>query len=139
MRFFLKSSAERKVTLSLKQIDAHIARWLPGTEFIFEVTRKKKLASDPMRRYYWAVVLPVFLEAYGYDPDDADTVHRHLKILFFGVKPDDHGIYLDKEIPSVFGDKSDVEVPIKWKFTEWVIRKSAEEGHYTPDPGEDMR
>ncbi len=80
--------------------------------------------------------MPILLDACGYERDEDLAVHRHLKILYFRVKKDKRGIYRDKDIPSVFGDDSTLPVSDKKKFTEFVIRKCAENGGYVPDPGE---
>ena len=98
--------------------------------------RRQKTVSGPMRRYYFAVVLPGLMRAVGYEPEEADAVHRQLKIVFFNVKPDAHGIYRDKDIPHVFANESKLKISEKIPFVEWVKRKAAENGEYIPDPGE---
>ena len=136
MKFKIRSNPDRRLPLDLTIINAHAARWKPGTVFEVSVKRVQRKVSDPMRRYYFAVVLPVFLNAYGYDPEEALVVHERLKTLFFHVQPDDHGVYRKGTVPSVFGNDSEVPIDQKTAFMDWVKRKSAEEGKYTPDPGE---
>jgi hypothetical protein len=79
------------------------------------------------------------LDAYFYDRDEADAVHRHLKILFWNVQPDKHGIYRDKDIPSVFSNEPTVPQEERKAYIDWVIRKAAQSPdnpQYVPDPGE---
>lgn len=137
MKFKLKSNHERKIALNLDAINIYVNKWKPGTEFEFEIVRRQKKISDPMRRYYFAVVLPPFMEHLGYEPEEQMIFHRQLKIVHFQVEPDRHGIYREKDIPSVFGDESELGIDIKQKFVEWVKRKAAQEGVYIPDPGEE--
>jgi hypothetical protein len=137
MEFKLKSNENRQLSINMEQINLYASRWKPGTWFDFKVVRKVKRKSDPMRRYYFAAVLPPFMEHLGYEPEEQMIFHRQLKIVFFQVKPDKKGIYREKEIPSVFGNDSKLGIDIKQKFTEWVKRKAAHEGVYIPDPGEE--
>ena len=137
MKFSLKSDAERRININMIQIAAHVARWKPGTEFEVSVVRKQKTVSDPMRRYFFGVVFPIFCDAYGYDPDDEVILYHHLKALFFRINPDAHGVY--KGVPSLFGNNSEIAIANKAKFVEWIKRKSAEQGAYTPDPGEESK
>ena len=139
MQFRAITDENRKPQVNWERIYQYCARWAPGTPLEISITRRKPKRSNPMRKYYYAVVLPTFLDAYYYERDEAATVHTHLKCLYFRVKPDKHGIYRAKDIPAVFADDSDLDVGIKKNFTEWVIRKSAQSPdnpQYTPDPGE---
>jgi hypothetical protein len=125
-------------------IDAYTAKWKPGTSFNFELVRRtERKSSDPIRKYYYGVVMPVALETFGYDAFEKDLVHRQLKIRYFDVKPDRHGIYRDKDIPHVFEDDSNLtdqerkkREKLRKKFTDAVIRLVASEGGYVPEPGE---
>jgi hypothetical protein len=139
MKFTSRTDADRKLALNWTAINAYLSRWRPGTEVEIEITRAERKVSNPQRRYYFSTVLPVLLEATGYDPDEALLVHKHLKILFFNVAPDSRGIYRDKDIPSVFGNESDVPISVKTKFIDWVMRKCSEYGAYVPSPCEDER
>jgi hypothetical protein len=136
MDFKLKSDENRQIHINMDSINIYVARYVPNTEFELTLLRKKKTVSDAQRKYYYAIVLPGLMNALGYDPEDADMVHRQLKIVFFGVKCDNHGIYREKEIPSVFSNQSDKPIDIKTKFIEWVCRKASENGEYIPSPGE---
>lgn len=136
MKFRATSDSNRKLNVDWDRINIYVQRWKPGTPFTVEITRKVKKQSDPLRKYYWGVVMPVLLDTLGYERDEADLVHRQLKCVYFNVKPDKRGIYREKDVPAVFADDSDLEVPIKKAFTDWVIRKVAENGGYVPDPNE---
>ena len=86
----------------------------------------KRRAPDPLRAYYFGVVLPLFMEALGYEKDEQELFHRQLKIVYFQIKPDAKGIY--RKVPSVFGNESTLPVQDKSKFVDWVVRKAAKEG-----------
>jgi hypothetical protein len=123
------SDDNRKISIDMGIVNAHTARWKPGTWFDITITRRKKLGpTDPQRGYYYAAVLPALLRGCGYDPDEALAVHRQLKIIFFHVMPDKRGIYRDKDIPSVFSKKSDIGQEKRQAFIDWVLRKAAEYG-----------
>jgi len=139
MKFRLRSNEKRQININMEMVNAHVSRWLPGTWFDISVTRKQKTKSTPMRKYFFGVVMPGFLKAYWYEPEEKLEVHRHLKCLFFDVEPDKHGIYREKDIPSVFSDDSDVPIDRKQAYVEWVKKKAAESPDnpvYIPDPGE---
>jgi hypothetical protein len=139
MKSKLVSDSNRQVHINMDAINAYTSRWVPGTAFYFELVRRMKKVSDPQRRYYWSTVLPCFLDAYWYERDEADIVHRHLKILFFGVQPDSHGIYRDKDIPSVFSNIPTISPEERKRFIDAVIRKCAQSPDnpiMVPEPGE---
>ena len=123
-----------KLSISWDKINAYLSNFKDGTAFDFEIVRRQKTRSDPMRSYYWGAVLPPFMAALGYEKDEDDLVHRQLKITYFRVKPDKRGIYRNKDIPSVFGDNSTLTIEEKKNFIDWVIRKAAENGVYIDDP-----
>lgn len=138
MKFRAISDDSRKLNLRMDLINLHVARYKPNTPFDVSVTRRIVRPSDPQRKYYYGVVLPCFLRAYWYDPDDADTVHKHLKCLFFGITPDKHGIYRTKDIPSVFSNNPTVQMDKRKEFVDWVIRKCAQSPdnpQIVPEPG----
>lgn len=134
MKFKTITDKNRMIHLNMEAINAYCARWKPGTSIDISITRKKKTVSDPLRRYYWSIVLPIFLEAFGYNPDENELLHFFLKCKFFGIESDEHGIY--RNVPSVFGNNSKEPIEVKQKFIAWLKRKSAEQGYYIPDPGE---
>lgn len=126
-----------KLNINWNQVEVYASRWPDGTSFDVEIVRRQKTKSDPMRRWYWSAVLPPFMESLGYDKDEDELFHRQLKITFFRIKPDERGIYRNKDIPSVFGDESTLPVSEKKKFLDWVIRKAAENGVYIADPNQE--
>ena len=119
----------------MASIDAYIERWKPFTKFSVEIKRlDDRVASDPQRGFYFSAVLPALMRGCGYDPEEAETVHRQLKIIFFHVEPDERGIYRNKDIPSVFSLKSDIGVKKRTAYIDWVMRKAAEYGEYVENP-----
>jgi hypothetical protein len=143
MKSKLVSDSNRIVHINMDAVNAYTSKWVPGTAFDFEIVRKVQRKSDPIRKYYFGVVMPVALETFGYDAFEKDIVHKQLKIRYFDVKPDRHGIYRDKDIPPVFADDSHLtdkerkkRDELRKKFTEAVIRLVASEGGYVPEPGE---
>lgn len=136
MKFKLVSNEHRKIALNMDAINLYVARYKPFTPFDFECVRRQKKVSTPMRKYYFGVVMTEFCKGFGYEPDEMLLVHRHLKIRFFKVEPDKHGIYRDKDIPSVFGNESEIPISEKNDFIEYVKRQAAINGVYIPDPNE---
>jgi hypothetical protein len=120
-----------KLNINWERINVYLFRFKDGTPFDVEITHRQRTKSDPMRKYYFGVVLPAFMAHLGYERDEQDLFHRQLKIVYFQIKPDSKGIY--RHVPTVFSDKSDIPVDEKAKFLEWVIRKAAQEGVYIPD------
>jgi hypothetical protein len=121
-----------KLNVSWERIEAYLSRWPDGTVLDLEIVRRQRTKSDPQRKFYFGVVLPLFMEHLGYDKDEQDLFHRQLKIVYFQIKPDAKGIY--RKVPSVFSNESELVVSEKSKYVEWVIRKAAQEGVYIPDP-----
>ena len=136
MKFVTQTTDQRKLEINWPAIEAYVSRWRPGTQLEIEIKRIEKTDSDPLRKYYFSTVLPILCDTLGYDPEDYDDVHDHLKATFFRIKPDARGIYPKKKLPSVFSKKSEQGISIKMKFIEWVCRKTAEHGGYVPAPNE---
>ena len=132
MKFKAKTNSKQELDINWRLINDYLKKWRPGTELDIEITRKAARKSDPMRKWYFAAVLPVFAEGLGYDPDEYLLFHRQLKIVYFQVQPDKKGIY--RKVPHVFANESELPVPQKSKFIEWVQRKAAMEGIYIEDP-----
>ena len=132
MRFKAVSNEKRELEFNWKHINLYCSRWKPETSFDIEIVRRVAKKSDPMRKYYFAAVLPEFMKYLGYEPEEEMLFHRQLKIVYFKIKPDAKGIY--RKVPSVFSNESDLPVPEKNEFVEWVIRRAAHEGCYIPDP-----
>ena len=68
------------------------------------------------------------MEHLGYEPEEELIFHQQLKIVFFKIKKDKKNIY--RQVPSVFSNESDIVVPKKVEFVEWVCRKAAQYGFY---------
>ena len=122
----IKKNGRRDVNRDL--IRTYLSRWKDGTPFTIEILRKQKKVSDPQRKMYFAGVLPPFMEHLGYEPTDKVLFHNQMKALYFQIKPDKYGMY--KNLPSVFGNDSEIPVSDKTKFIEFVLRQAAYEGVY---------
>ena len=134
MKFKARTNAQRQLETRWDLVNTYLSRWKPGTFLDVEITRRKKTESDPMRKYYYGVVLPGLMKATGYEPEEKDMVHLFLKGIYFQCEQDERGIY--RGVPSVFGKKSEITTDKKWQFIEWVVRKAAEYGEYVPLPDE---
>ena len=121
-----------KANINWEHINTYISRWKEDTWFDMEIIRHQHKKSDPLRRYYFAAVLPPYMTELGYEKDEDELFHRQLKITYYRIKPDKKGIY--RNVPSVFGDKSDIPVSDKKLFVDWVVRKAAADGVYIEDP-----
>ena len=132
MKFKVISDDNRKLKLNFDVIDVYTSRWKPGTSFDIDIVKRQPRKSNPLRKYYFSSVIRPFMDYLGYEPDELDLFHRQLKIVYFGVEKDSKGIY--RSVPSVFSNESEIEVPIKKKFVDWVIRKAAMDGVYIEDP-----
>jgi hypothetical protein len=120
-----------KLNINWERIGVYLSRFKDGTPFDVEIVHRQRTKSDPMRKYYFGVVIPLFMEHLGYERDEQDDFHRQLKIVYFQIKPDAKGIY--RKVPTVFSNESDIPVADKAAFIEWVVRKAAIEGVYIPD------
>ena len=125
---FRAQKIKGKIDINWKHLETYTSRWKDGAEFTIEIKREQRRKSTPQRKMYFAGILPDFAKGLGYDPDEYPLFHRQLKIVYFQVKPDAKGIY--RNVPHVFADESDLIVPEKSKFIEWVLRKAAMEGIY---------
>ena len=147
MDFKLVSDDNRKIRINMELIDIYTGRYRAGTSYDLSVTRRQKKVSDPMRRFYFAAVLPPLIIGLAYEQDEALLVHHQLKIRYFQNHPDfldedgqsliiqdERGIW--RNVPSVFGNKSKLEISVKKAFVDWVIRIAAQYGIYIEDPGE---
>ena len=128
MKFRARTDDNRKLVVNWDHINVYLSKWKPRTLLDIEIVRHHKLISDPMRKLYFAAVLPEFAKYLGYDPDEYLLFHRQLKIVYFQIEPDGKGIY--RKVPHVFANESEIVVPEKKKFLDWVLRKAAMEGCY---------
>ena len=134
MLFKTVSDDHRRLNLNWDAINAYTGKWKPYTPFEVHITKRQPKKSDPLRKYYWGVVIREFANHLGYEPEDLEFFHRQLKKVYFQTKPDSKGVH--RNVPSVFSEKSQITVSDKKKFVDWVVRKAAQEGCYVPDPGE---
>ena len=128
MKFKARTNEKQQLEVNWDLVNQYLKRWKPGTVLDFEIKRRVAKKSDPMRKMYFAAVLPAFANHLGYDPDEYLLFHRQLKIVYFQVQPDKKGIY--RKVPHVFANESELPVPGKKKFVDWVLRKAAQEGCY---------
>lgn len=140
MKFRARTNEKREIEIRWDLVNKYVSKWKPGTLLSVEIVRHQKKSSDPLRKYYFAAVLPPFMKELGYENDEELFFHQQLKVTYFKDNPD-HNIHQDKRgiwrnVPSVFGNDSELPVSIKKEFTDWVIRKAAQYGVYIPDPGE---
>ena len=125
---FKAQKIKGKIDINWSHLEAYTSRWKDGTTFTVEISREQRKHSSPQRKMYFAGILPEFAKGLGYDPDEYLLFHRQLKIVYFQVQQDKKGIY--RNVPHVFADESELPVPEKSKFIEWVLRKAAMEGIY---------
>ena len=126
MKFKAKTNKKRQLDVNWDLVNTYLSKWQPGTQLDIEIVRHQKKRSDPMRKMYWAAILPEFARHLGYDPDEYDKFHEQLKIVFFQIKPDGKGIY--RNVPHVFHNDSELPISDKKRFVDWVLRKAALEG-----------
>jgi hypothetical protein len=126
MKFQARTNEKRQLDVRWDLVNTYLSRWKPDTLFDIEIKRHQSKISDPMRKLYFAAILPEFASHLGYDPDEYLLFHRQLKIIYFNVEPDKRGIY--RKVPHVFANESNLVVSEKKKFIEWVLRKAAQEG-----------
>jgi len=128
MRFQFRTDKNRKPMIDWDKVHLYLQHRKADTVWDIEIKPHERKVSDPMRKLYFAVVLPKFANHLGYDPDEEILLHRQLKIIFFKIEPDKKGIY--RKVPSVFGNDSDLVISEKKRFFDWVLRKASIEGCY---------
>ena len=132
MKFRARTSDKRELEIRWDLINTYVSKWKPGTLLDVTITRRQSKKSDPLRKYYFGGVIKAYMKHLGYEPDEEMLFHRQLKIVYFQIKPDNKGMH--RNIPSVFSNESNLDVSVKKKFTDWVIRKAAHDGVYIEDP-----
>ncbi len=147
MDFKLVSNDNREIFINMNIVNAYTGRYKAGTSYDVSVTRRQARKSDPMRKYYFGFVLPPLMLKVGYSVDETKEFHKQLKIRHFihhpdfldaegkpTIKQDEWGIW--QNVPHVFRDESTLVISVKKIFVDGVRQIAAEEGVYTPDPGE---
>jgi hypothetical protein len=137
MKFKAKTNSQRKLDVRWDLIDLYVAKWKPGTDLDVEITRRQSKATSSMRKYYFAEVIAKYADHLGYDKgEEVLLLHTQLKIVYFQIKPDKKGIYLN--VPHVFAEELDLsdreKVKLRKKFMDWVVRKAARDGCVVDDP-----
>ena len=79
MKFRARTNNKRQLDINWDQINIYTSRWKPDTWFDIDITRKQKKKSDPLRKYYFAAVLPPFMDSLGYEKDEDELFHFQLK------------------------------------------------------------
>jgi hypothetical protein len=132
MKFRARTDDSRRLDVNWDRVNTYLSKWKPGTVLDVEITKRVPRKSDPLRKYYFSAVIRPFMNHLGYEPDELELFHRQLKITYFQIKPDKKGIY--RNVPSVFSNESEIAVPDKKRFVDWVVRTAAKEGVYIEDP-----
>ena len=88
----------------------------PGKIYLMEIKPKEKLDSDPMRRYFFGVVMAMIADETGHS---VETIHNHFKRQLLGAKIDEHGI---EELPSVFSKESEMPISAKQEYIAEIRR-----------------
>ena len=86
----------------------------PKCGYIFE-KEKAETVSDPMRRYYFGVVMQLISEETGHSKE---VIHFDMKRRYASCV-DDHGILV---VESVFSNESTLTLDEKWSFIQNVRR-----------------
>lgn len=99
-------------------LDQEIAGIPEGERFglIIERAKDRRTVSDPLRRYYWAVVMLMIAEETGHS---TDSIHEAMKRKFLGYTDERTGLEM---VPSVFSDDSKLSVQEKKAFIDEVRR-----------------
>ena len=98
---------------------------LEGKQIDLRLGKRRKPRSLPQNAYYWGVVIALFAEALGYEPEE---LHDALKIKFLTRRG-------ESELPTV-ASTADLDTAEFTDYIERVRRLAAEHGCYIPDPGE---
>jgi hypothetical protein len=138
LKFQARTNEKRQLEVRWDLINTYVSRWKPGTFLTLEITRKADKNSKSQRAFYFGHILPQYAEKAGYDIHERYLFHTQLKFRFFegfyaGQK--EKQPYLDefhvpRNVPAVFADESDFDVPFKKRFIDWVVMRAAHEGHY---------
>jgi|GEM_PF-6816987 len=84
-----------------------------GRPYVIQIKQaRQRTISDPLRRYYWAVVATMIAEETGHSKE---MVHEALKIKILAYKDEASGLVI---VPSVFSDGSTMTVAEKKNFIE---------------------
>jgi len=103
-------------------LDETVRSMREGERFslIIERAKDKATISDPLRRYYFAVVATMIAEETGHS---RDSIHEALKRKILGYVDERTGLEM---VPSVFSDGSILTVGEKKAFVDEVRRWAAD-------------
>jgi hypothetical protein len=103
--------------LNRQLLDAVVAGMKPGRRYNMIIQgHRDSTISDPLRRYYWAVVATAIAEETGHSKE---MIHDALKIKILAYKDERTGLPI---VPSVFSDGSTLTVQEKRAFVDEVRR-----------------
>ena len=110
--------------------DQYIKSFKDGTLLEIIVKKFKETKSDPLRKYYFGVVMKLLSEETGYTKDE---MHDAMKAKFASTYGENDLLI----IQSVFSNKSKMSIEDKQDFIEQVKRWAATYlSLYIPDPNE---
>jgi hypothetical protein len=103
-------------------LDETVRSMREGERFslIIERAKDQRTISDPLRRYYFAVVAAMIAEETGHS---RDSIHEALKRKILGYVDERTGLEM---VPSVFADGSILTVSEKKAFVDEVRRWAAD-------------
>jgi len=108
----------------------HLRSFQDGQRVELTLKKRSKTKSDPLRKYYFAVVAHMIAEETGHTSVE---VHNSMKIQFASYA-DENGLTI---IKSVFSNQSKMKIPAKKKFVDQVVIWAAQFLHLAiPDPGD---
>lgn len=67
MKFKARTNDKRQIEINWDTVNTYLSQWKPGTVLDVEIVRHHTKVSDPMRRMYFAAILPPFAQYLGYD------------------------------------------------------------------------
>ena len=107
----------RMVVIDHALLEHQIGRFRDGERLRLAIKRdRERTVSDPMRKYYWAVVAAMIAEATGHSKE---AIHEALKRKILGYIDETTGLQM---VPSVFSDDSALTIAEKRAFIEEVRR-----------------
>ena len=98
---------------------------LEGKQIDLRLGKRRRPRSLSQNAYYWGVVVELFAEHLGYEPEE---LHDALKIKFLTRRA-------ETPLPTV-ASTADLDTAEFTDYIERVRRLAAEQGCYVPDPGE---
>ena len=108
----------RMVIVDHALLEKDLAKMKEEERFYLIIERPKdgRTVSDPMRRYYYGVVMRYISEETGHT---ADLIHDQMKRQILGSRFDKYGFEI---LPSVFSNQSTLDLATKKHFIEEVRR-----------------